>query len=97
SLAALWGSSGKVMHNEVLTVTIAFVFLFAQAPGRRDPDSWAVRWGWPQRARVGVQRQHGLDPAPRALTVHVRGVARRRTARLVEPLAGRRRDPARDH
>jgi len=54
SLAALWGSSGKVMHNEVLTVTIAFVFLFAAAPGRREPASWAVRWGWPPRAALMV-------------------------------------------
>ena len=54
SLTALWGSSGKVMHNDVLTVLVAAVFLFASGPAR---DGWAerrVRYGWPPRAALAV-------------------------------------------
>lgn len=54
-LAGLWGSSGKFMHNDVLTVTVAAVMLFAAVPGRdvgrHDAD---VRWGWPPRAALAV-------------------------------------------
>ena len=54
SLTALWGSSGKVMHNDVLTVLVAAVFLFASGPPR---DGWGdvrVRYGWPPRTALAV-------------------------------------------
>ncbi|WP_251140959.1 hypothetical protein [Cellulomonas dongxiuzhuiae] len=54
-LAGLWGSSGKVMHNDVLTVTVGAVLLLARVPGRdvgaRDER---VAWGWPPRAALAV-------------------------------------------
>jgi hypothetical protein len=49
ALCAWWGASGKVMHNDVLTVTVAFPLLFASPPVRGETGS-AVRWGWPPRA-----------------------------------------------
>jgi hypothetical protein len=49
-LTALWGSSGKVMHTDVLTVTVGFVLLFAAPPARGTahgeepaPTGWTVR------------------------------------------------------
>ncbi|WP_456786811.1 hypothetical protein [Cellulomonas sp. P5_C5] len=54
ALTALWGSSGKVMHNDVLTVLVASVFLFASSPPR---DGWSdvrVRYGWPPRTALAV-------------------------------------------
>lgn len=53
-LAALWGSSGKVMHNDVLTVWVALPLVFASVPGRGAERSRAVRWGWPPRASLAV-------------------------------------------
>lgn len=53
-LAALWGSSGKVMHNDVLTVWVAMPLLFAAVPARGAERSRAVRWGWPPRASLAV-------------------------------------------
>jgi len=53
ALAALWGSSGKVMHNDVLTVTVGFVLLFARPPAPGEVGS-RVRWGWPPRAALVV-------------------------------------------
>ncbi|MCK9795377.1 DoxX family membrane protein [Isoptericola sp. 4D.3] len=54
-LAGLWGSSGKVMHNDVLTVTVATVLLFSSPPGRGVPrGDLRVRWGWPPRAALAV-------------------------------------------
>lgn len=54
-LAGLWGSSGKVMHNDVLTVTVGFVLLFAHVPGRSvDAREERVAWGWPPRAALAV-------------------------------------------
>jgi hypothetical protein len=54
-LCGLWSSWGKVMHNDVLTATVAAVWLFASPPGRdvRGGDV-AVRWGWPPRASLVV-------------------------------------------
>jgi len=54
-LAGLWGSSGKFMHNDVLTVTVATVLLFSAPPGRdvRRGDR-RVRWGWPPRVALAV-------------------------------------------
>jgi hypothetical protein len=52
-LAALWGSSGKVMHNDVLPLLVAFPLLFADAPGSSAVDR-SVRWGWPPRAALSV-------------------------------------------
>ena len=47
-LCGLWGSSGKVLHNDVLTVWVAAVWLFASPPGRGVPaGERSVRWGWP--------------------------------------------------
>lgn len=55
ALTALWGASGKVMHNDVLTVTVGVVLLFASVPPRgTPPDARAVRWGWPPRAALAV-------------------------------------------
>ncbi|MBD5786227.1 hypothetical protein IF650_08550 [Cellulosimicrobium terreum] len=54
-LTALWGSSGKVMHDDVLTVTVGFVLLFAAPPARgtaRGED--AARTGWTVRAALAV-------------------------------------------
>lgn len=53
-LAACWGSSGKVMHNEVLLVTAAFPLLFTALPRRGDPPSVDVRWGWAPRAAAAT-------------------------------------------
>ncbi|WP_179951080.1 hypothetical protein [Xylanimonas oleitrophica] len=54
-LAGLWGSSGKVLHNDVLTVTVGFVLLFAAVPARSVPGGDRdVRWGWPPRAALAV-------------------------------------------
>ena len=118
ALTALWGSSGKVMHNDVLTVLVAAVFLFASGPPR---TGWAERPGpvrvaapggargagdgvlrvgcaeaGAQRAGVGVQRHHDVDPAPGPVGAPGgRGRAggagprpRRGGARLAERVAG---------
>lgn len=49
-VAACWGSSGKVMHNEVLLVTVAFPMLWTALPARGAPASVDQRWGWAPRA-----------------------------------------------
>ena len=54
SLTALWGSSGKVMHNDVLTVLAASVFLFASTPHASGWRDVRVRYGWPPRAALAV-------------------------------------------
>jgi hypothetical protein len=54
ALAALWGSSGKVMHYDVLTVTVAFALLFAADPPRLAPSQPSLRWGWPPRAALAA-------------------------------------------
>lgn len=54
ALAALWGSSGKVMHNDVLTVWVAMPLLFASVPARGAERSRTVGWGWPPRASLAV-------------------------------------------
>lgn len=51
-LAAVWGSSGKVMHNDVLLITVAFPLLFAGAPTRAESGTVDVRWGWAPRAAL---------------------------------------------
>ena len=51
ALCAWWGASGKVMHNDVLTVTVAFPLLFASPPTRGETGA-TVRWGWPPRAAL---------------------------------------------
>ena len=54
-LAGLWGSSGKVMHNDVLTVTVGAVLLFALVPDRTVPArDERTAWGWPPRAALVV-------------------------------------------
>ncbi|ADG73135.1 conserved hypothetical protein [Cellulomonas flavigena DSM 20109] len=54
-LTGLWGSSGKVMHNDVLTVSVGAVLLLARVPGRDVPARDArVAWGWPPRAALAV-------------------------------------------
>jgi len=54
-LAGLWGSSGKFMHNDVLTVTVATVLLFSAPPPRGTPGAdRQVCWGWPPRAALAV-------------------------------------------
>ncbi|WP_051703221.1 hypothetical protein [Oerskovia turbata] len=55
ALAALWGSSGKVLHPDVLTVTVGFVLLLAADPPRALPATdRSPRWGWPPRAALAV-------------------------------------------
>lgn len=54
-LAGLWGSGGKVVHDDVLTVTVGVVLLGAAVPGRgTPPQEQDVRWGWPPRAALAV-------------------------------------------
>lgn len=60
-LAGLWGSAGKVMHNDVLLLSVAVPLLFASSPTRPtgstdaiDADAPAARWGWPPRAALIV-------------------------------------------
>ncbi|MCM0640743.1 hypothetical protein [Cellulomonas wangsupingiae] len=54
-LAGLWGSSGKVLHNDVLTVTVGAALLLAHVPGRTVPRrDERVAWGWPPRAALAV-------------------------------------------
>lgn len=53
-LCALWGSSGKVMHNDVMTVWVGFVLLFARVPRRGQDDERTVAFGWPPRAALAV-------------------------------------------
>lgn len=53
-VAACWGSSGKVMHNEVLLVTVAFPMLFTALPRRGDPAWVSVAWGWAPRAAAAA-------------------------------------------
>ncbi|MBT0993669.1 hypothetical protein KIN34_05140 [Cellulomonas sp. DKR-3] len=53
-LCALWGSSGKVMHNDVLTVWVGFVLLFARVPRRDEDERRTVASGWPPRAALVV-------------------------------------------
>lgn len=54
-LTALWGSSGKVMHNDVLTVLVGAVLL-ASAPPARRPDSPTLR------SLVGIGRPESRIP-----------------------------------
>lgn len=54
TLCALWGSSGKVLHNDVLTVWVGVPLLFASLPRRGRDDERAVAWGWPPRAALAV-------------------------------------------
>lgn len=53
-VAACWGSSGKVMHNEVMLITVAVPMLFTELPGRVEPASWSAAWGWAPRASAAV-------------------------------------------
>lgn len=54
-LTGLWGSSGKVLHNDVLTVTVGAALLAAHIPGRAVPRrDERVAWGWPPRAALAV-------------------------------------------
>ena len=52
-LAGLWGSSGKVMHNDVLLLTVSFPVLFVGSP-TRDSEAHGPRWGWAPRAALAV-------------------------------------------
>lgn len=49
-LAAVWGSSGKVMHNELLLITVAVPLLATAVPTGSDPADRDERWGWAPRA-----------------------------------------------
>ena len=51
-LAGLWGSAGKVLHNDVLLLTVAVPVLLA--PSSRPWRQQEVRWGWPPRAALAV-------------------------------------------
>lgn len=48
-LAGLWGSAGKVMHNDVLLVTVAVPLLFAGSPELHPRDRTS---GWAPRAAL---------------------------------------------
>ncbi|MBD7949538.1 hypothetical protein [Oerskovia rustica] len=55
ALAALWGSSGKVLHPDVLTVTVGFVLLLAADPPQALPATGrSPHWGWPPRAALAA-------------------------------------------
>ncbi|MEO6629672.1 MAG: hypothetical protein ABIP03_14025 [Aquihabitans sp.] len=74
-LTGWWGSSGKVMHNDLLLLTVAIPMLFARSPDATDVEAGTARtrWGWPPRASLvvlatiycltGIQklRHSGLD------------------------------------
>lgn len=47
-LAGLWGSAGKVLHNDLLLLTVCVPLLFA--PSVRRDDSTRPQSGWPARA-----------------------------------------------
>lgn len=64
-LTALWGSSGKVMHNDVLTVLVGAVLLPAAPPGRPLPVSRLVGIGRPER-QIPTNLGHGTGWPPRA-------------------------------
>ncbi len=53
-LAGLWGSSGKILHNDLLLLTVCVPVLFAGSPARSDRGTADVRWGWPVRAALVV-------------------------------------------
>lgn len=53
-LCALWSSSGKVMHNDALTVWVGLALLLARPPARGQEDRRAVGFGWPPRAALAV-------------------------------------------
>ncbi|CAN5757932.1 hypothetical protein BH10ACT1_BH10ACT1_31090 [soil metagenome] len=52
-LAGLWGSLGKVTHNEVLLILATAPLLAASTPGPGE-ERWSLRWGWPPRAALAV-------------------------------------------
>ncbi len=52
-LTALWGSSGKVLHNDVLTITVGVVLLAATVPARPGPGTVA-RSGWAVHGALAV-------------------------------------------
>ena len=52
-LAALWGSSGKVMHDDVLTVLVGAALLVAHVPARARTGA-AARSGWVVHASLAV-------------------------------------------
>ncbi len=54
TLCAVWSSTGKVMHNDVLLLSAAFPLLFAPAPRREDDATVDERWGWAPRAALAV-------------------------------------------
>ena len=51
-LAGLWGSAGKILHNDVLLLTVCVPLLLAPSPTRTEGTS--TRWGWPPRAVLAV-------------------------------------------
>lgn len=51
-LAAVWGSSGKVMHNDLLLITVATPMLFTALPSRDATSSTRTEWGWAPRAAL---------------------------------------------
>ena len=52
-LTGLWGSSGKVLHNDVLTITVGVVLLAATVPTRPRPGTVA-RSGWAVHGALAV-------------------------------------------
>lgn len=53
-LCAMWSSSGKVMHNDVLLLWACVPFLFAAAPRRHQLDEVDERWGWAPRSSLAI-------------------------------------------
>lgn len=53
-LCAMWSSSGKVMHNDILLLWACVPFLFARAPRRDELDQVDGRWGWAPRSSMVI-------------------------------------------
>lgn len=54
-LAGLWGSSGKILHNDLLLLTVCVPMLVAASPRQGTAgEEHDGRWGWPPRAALVV-------------------------------------------
>ncbi len=55
-LAGVWGSAGKIMHNDVLLLLAAVPFVLAsgRAPADDHSPNHAVAYGWPPRATLMI-------------------------------------------
>ncbi|NLD76859.1 MAG: hypothetical protein GX643_09360 [Acidimicrobiales bacterium] len=54
-LAGLWGSSGKILHNDILLIALCTPVVLAGTPRAGDRSSDVEgRWGWPPRAALAL-------------------------------------------